>query len=205
MRNLSCSVIALALALAAVACGPSGKQVATAKQARYQGDRSQIFAVMQKTVAAKYKIQKADEAAFGLQTDNRWYSQDGQPVSGTLDDVANVPDRGLNISLVVELLPDGERHMISVKPVIVRYVKGHAQPEEVRDTDPTLPEWIHDRITELQLDLYKALQQYEAKGAAGSAAPAAPAGGTMPAGGSGAPDPAGTMPAGTGAVPGPAQ
>ncbi len=91
MRNLTCSMIALALALLASACGPSGKQVATAKQARYQGDRSQIFAVVQKTVASKYKIQKADEASFGLQTDSRWYSQDGQPVSGTLDDVAERP------------------------------------------------------------------------------------------------------------------
>ena len=198
-------MIALALALATVACGPSGKQVATAKQARYQGDRSQIFAVVQKTVASKYKIQKADEASFGLQTDSRWYSQEGQPVSGTLDDVANVPDRGLNVSFVVEILPDGDRHQVSVKPVILRYIKGHSSPEEVRDTDPTLPEWIHDRITELQIELHKALQQYEAKDAGGSAAPAAPAGGTMPAGGSGAPDPAGTVPAGTGVVPGPAQ
>ena len=195
-------MITLALALAAVACGgPSGKQVATAKQARYQGDRPQIFALSQKTVAAKYKIQKADEAAFGLQTDSRWYSQEGQPVSGTLEDVANVPDRGLNVSFVVELLPDGDRHMVSVKPVILRYIKGHQAPELVNDTDPTLPDWIRDRLTELHVELHKALQQYEAKGAAGSAAPA----GTLPEGGSGAPNPAGTLPEAGSGVPGPAQ
>jgi hypothetical protein len=198
-------MIALALALAAVACGPSGKQVATAKQARYQGDRSQIFAAIQKTVASKYKIQKADEASFGLQTESRWYAQEGQPVSGTLDDVANVPDRGLNVSFVVELLPDGDRHQVSVKPVILRYIKGHSAPETVNDTDPTLPEWVRDRITELQLELHKALQQYEAEAAGGSAAAPAPAGDTRPMGTPGTADPAGTMPAGGSGVPGPAQ
>lgn len=203
MRNLSCKVIALAIALAAVACGPSGKQVATAKQARYQGDQQQIFATIQKTVAAKYKIQKADEAALGLQTDSRWYNQDGQPVSGTLEDVSNVPDRGLNVSLVVTLVPDGDRQMVSVTPVILRYIKGHQQPETVNETDPTLPEWVHDRVTELQVELHKALQPYEAKPAGGSGS-AAPAGGTMPMGGSGAADPAGTMPAGGSETPGPA-
>jgi hypothetical protein len=45
--NISCSVLALALGAAALAaCGPSGKQVTTAKQARYQGDKQQLFAVI---------------------------------------------------------------------------------------------------------------------------------------------------------------
>ena len=70
MQNISSKVIAsLAIALLAGAlagCGPSGKQVATARQAQYKGDQSQIFAVIQQTVSAKYKIERADEAAYGL-------------------------------------------------------------------------------------------------------------------------------------------
>jgi hypothetical protein len=170
MRNLSCSMIAL-VAVVLAACGASSKQVATAKEARYQGDRSQMFAVIKQTVLSKYKIQKADEASLGLQTEGRWYNPDGQPVSGTLEDVGNVPDRGLNISLVVELLPEGDHSRVSVKPVILRYLKGHSQPEAVDvEKDPTIPDWARDKVTDLQVDLHKALQQYEMKGAAGAGA-----------------------------------
>jgi hypothetical protein len=175
MRTISCSVITLALALAAsaalAACGPSGKQVAVAKQARYQGDRQQIFAVMKQTVASKYKIEQTDEAAMGVQTEGRWYNPEGQAVSSPMGDASAVPDGSLGVAHVVELLPDGDRYLVSVKPFIMRYHKGRPNPDVLEPTDPSLPGWVHGKGDNLLVALHEALKPYEV----GVAAPAAPA------------------------------
>jgi hypothetical protein len=202
MRNISCSVIALALAASALAaCGPSGKQVASAKTARYQGDRLQIFAAMKQAVAAKYKIDKADEAALGLQTEVRWYNPEGQAVSSPMGDARDVPDKSLGIALVVELLPEGERHVVSVKPLIVRYNKGQPNPDVLQPEDPSLPGWVSGKGDNLQVEIYEALKEYAVQGAAGAAPAPGPA--APPAGGSAAPA-AGPDPAAGSATPPPA-
>jgi hypothetical protein len=41
------------LTILAVACGPSSKEVATAKSARYQGDKLQLFAATRAAVESK--------------------------------------------------------------------------------------------------------------------------------------------------------
>jgi len=199
MRNISCSVSALAIALAAVAlaaCGPSGKQVATAKQARYQGDRQQIFAVIRQTVAERYKIEQADEASLAVQTVGRWYNPEGQPISANIGDVRDVPDQSLNVALVVQLLPDGEHDVVSVKASIMRYIKGRPNPDTLEENDPSVPGWVRGKGDNLRVAIYEALRQYEVKAASGaspapgSAAPAAPApGSAAPAPGPSAPAP----------------
>jgi hypothetical protein len=196
MRNISCSMIALALAaVAAVACGPSGKQIATAKQARYQGDQQQIFSVIKQTVEASHKVERADDAAYGLQTVGRWFNPEGQALPNAPDDIRDVPDRSLNIALVVTLVPEGAHHVVSVKPLIVRYRKNEPKPEIIEnpEADRSIPDWAHSKGDDLQVALHKALAQYEVKvtGAApaggpapGSAAPATPTPSPDPAGGS---------------------
>lgn len=177
MRNISCSVIAVALAalaaLGAVACGPSGKQVATAKQARYQGDKQQLFTVIKQAVESKYKILKSDEVALGLQTTGRWYNPEGQALSAEMGDVRDVPDQSLNISLIVELLTEGPSYAVSVKPQIVRYIKGRPNPDTLEPTDPSLPGWALGKGDNLQVEIYEALKQFEVQAAAPAPAPAA--------------------------------
>jgi hypothetical protein len=211
MRNLSCSVLGLvlaALALAALgACGPSGKQVATAKEARYQGDPQRIFAVIKQAVESKYKILKSDEAALGLQTEGRWYSPEGQAISATIGDARDVPDQSLNISLVVELLTDGDRRVVSVKPLIMRYHQGRPNPDQVESTDPSLPGWVHGKGDNLLVAIHEALGPYEVKAAGGAAPapapdPAAPA--SAPAAGSADPAAPSPDPAAGSAAPVPA-
>ncbi len=189
-------MIALAAVLVAAplaACGPSGKQVTTAKQARYQGDRQQLFAVIKQTVAESYKIQKVDDAAYGLQTEGRWYNPEGQAVSSPMGDARDVPDQSLNIALVVELLPEGERHIVSVKPVIARHIKGQPNPQPVEATDPSLPGWVHGKGDNLQVALHDALKQDEVQ----------VAGGAAPAAGTPAPGPSPTPPPTTAPIPDP--
>ena len=76
MRNLVCSVAAL-VAIALVGCGPSSKEVATAKTARYKGDKLAIFAEVKAATEAKYKLTKSDETSLGMQTEARWFSPEG--------------------------------------------------------------------------------------------------------------------------------
>jgi hypothetical protein len=189
MRNLSLSVVALiaSLVVALGACGPSGKQIATAKQARYQGDRLQLFAALKQAVESKYKVLMADEAAMGLKTDGRWYNPEGQAVSATMGDVRDVPDQSLNVSFIVELLPEGSNFVVSVKPVYLRYIKGRPNPDVLDVKDPSIPGWAHGKVDNLQVEIYDAMKPYAMKMAPSAApvpAPAPtpdPAGGTRPA------------------------
>jgi hypothetical protein len=190
---LAAFALAALTAFALAACGPSGKQVNSARQARYQGDRSQIFAVVKQTVAARYKIEKADEAAFGIQTEGRWHNPEGQVMSANIGDLQDVPDQALHISLIVEILPDGDKHIVSVKPHIQRYTKGKSAPDPVEQSDPSLPGWVQGKGDNLQVELYEALKEFEVKVTGGAApapapapAPAAPA----PAPAAPSPDPA---------------
>jgi len=202
MRNISLSVAALiAGALVALAaCGPSGKQIATAKQARYQGDRAQLFAVIKAAVESKYKILKSDEASMGLQTEGRWYNPEGQAVSASMGDVRDVPDLSINVSLIVELLPEGSNHVVSVKPVFLRYHKGRPNPDVLDVKDPSIPGWAHGKGDNLQVEIYEALKPFEVKavpGAAPAPGPAAPVPAPAPAAGSGTEPPAAPAPAPT--------
>jgi len=208
MRNLPLSVVALiaGLAIAVGACGPSGKQIATAKQARYQGDRLQMFAALKQVVASKYKVMKSDEAAMGMQTDGRWYNPEGQAVSATMGDVRDVPDQSLNVSFVVELLPEGSNYVVSIKSVYLRYIKGRPNPDVLDEKDPSIPGWARGKGDNLAVEIFDEMKSYAVK-VAPSAAPApTPAPTPTPA-----PDPAGGTrpmdsepPAGATTPPGPA-
>jgi hypothetical protein len=189
-------MIAFAAALVAVplaACGPSGKQVATAREARYQGEQQQLFAVIKQTVAASYTIQKVDDASYGLQTEGRWFSPEGQAISTPMGDARDKPDGSLSIALVVQLQPDGDRYIVLVKPIVARFIKGQPAPQPLEENDPSVPSWVRDKGDNLQVSLHEALKQYEVKGAGGAA----------PAAGGAAPGPSPTPPPTTAPVPDP--
>ena len=181
MQALAAALVGALVVAPLAACGPSGKQVTMAKQARYQGDLQQIFAVIKQTVASDHKIIKVDDAAYGLQTEGRWYNLEGQVLPAPPDSLTGVPDQSLLISLTVTILPEGERHIVSVKPLIMRYHKGRLKPEPVEETDPRLPGWVHEKGDNQQVSLYNALKPYEVQ-VTGGAAPAAgtPAPGPTP-------------------------
>src|SRR5687768_7569401 len=83
MRNL---MMTTAIALAACG-GPSGKDVAMAKQARYTGDKLQLFGAMKSTVESKFKLDVSDETKLALKTQGRWYTPEGLASSWTPSDV----------------------------------------------------------------------------------------------------------------------
>ena len=184
MRNLSFSVIVLAL----VACGgPSGKDVAMAKQARYTGDKLVIFNATKAAVEDKYKLDKSDETTLGMQTKARWYTQDGILAPGGDENFKEVPDKAIRVVHVVRLLPDGDKWIVQDDPVLMRRVAGSPQPEKLDLKDPSVPGWATGQVDELQFEIYKSLRAYEVKAPGGMAPAPSPAPAPAPAAGSAAP------------------
>lgn len=170
MRN-----VWLFLLLVVVGCGPSGREVAMAKQARYQGDKLAIFNAAKTATEAKYQIQKSDETQLGLQTIGRWYNPEGQAVAAGMDNPDAVPDQSLNIALVVEVLPEGTSYVVQVRPIIARWTKGIPKPQPVEAKDPSLPGWVNGKADQLAFAIYEALKPYEVKSPGGLAPAPAPA------------------------------
>lgn len=159
------------LTILAVACGPSSKEIATAKTARYQGDKLQLFAATKAAVESKYELAKSDETSLGMQTRARWFSPEGLTTSATADDDRDLPDKSLRITLVVTLLPDGDAWIVKVSPLILRKNSGMPKPDEVKEGDPSLPGWVESRVDQLALDIHKALAAFEVKQPGGIAPP----------------------------------
>jgi hypothetical protein len=174
-------IIALLLAVAGlVACGPSAGELKAAKTAHYKGDKIAMFNVAKQVTESKYHLQKSDENALGMQTVGRWYTPEGLAASERGDDMRDVPDKSLNIALVVTLVPDGDAYVVNVKPLMMRYHAGSPKPEPVGEDDPSVPGWAQGKVDQLALDIHTALKNYEVPQMGGvqpagpGAAPAAP-------------------------------
>jgi hypothetical protein len=169
MRNLSISIAAV---IALAACGgPSGKDIALAKQARYQGDKLVIFNGVKSVTEAKYKIDTSDETALGLKTKPRWFTPEGLVSPGGDDNMKDTPDRSIRISLVVRLLPDGDKWIVEVIPAMERYFAGRPNTDKLDPKDPSVPGWATGQVDELQFEIHKALVQFEVKSPGGMAPP----------------------------------
>lgn len=199
MRNVVVTLSVFVLTMFVAACGPSAKEMGAAKAAHYKGDKLQLFATARAAAETKYTLQKVDETALGFQTQGKWYTPEGL-VAERQDDMRMVPDRSLNIVLVVTLVPDGDTWVVKVEPVMLRYFQGRPNPDKLDAKDPSVPGWVNDRVEALQYEIYTALKQYEVKegpggiqspppvgNTAGSAAPAPAPAPAAPADGSAAP------------------
>lgn len=173
-----------------------------AKQARYQGDKLQLFAGMKETIEGKYKLDMSDETKLAVKTAGRWYTPEGLVSNWSPEDargtkgVARSPDgrtgtmdRSLNISLVAQLLPENDKWIVHIEPIILRYNEGQPKLEPMRPEDPSLPGFVKGKSDELAFEINQKLKQYEVKSPGGNIAPApepapAPAPAAPPAEGS---------------------
>ncbi|MCX5746866.1 MAG: hypothetical protein NT062_30720, partial [Proteobacteria bacterium] len=144
------------------ACGPSNKEIAGAKTARYSADPVVLFNEVKAAVEQKYKIQKSDETQLGLQTVGKWYTPDGL-VSERQDDVRYIADQSLNIALVVTLVPVDKNYVVKVAMVMARFIKGRPNPDKLDPKDPSVPGWAQSRADQLAFDIYAAVKKYEVK------------------------------------------
>ena len=199
MKNLILTAAIAAIALAACG-GPSGRDVAMAKQARFQGDKLQLFAAAKGATEAKYKLAKSDETTLGLQTQGRWYSPEGLANSNSDANLQDLVDQSINLTLVVELLPEGgDKYVVAVRPVMFRFTQGQPKPHPLDAKDPSVPGWVKGKVDQLHFAIYEALKPFEVKTPGGivpAPEPTAPT--PMPdEGGQPQPEPAPADPAGT--------
>ena len=190
MRNPNFMDLAVMVALAIAACGPSSKELSGAKTAHYKGDKLVMFGAIKTTVAEKYKLQKSDETTLGLQTVGRWFTPEGLAAGERDGDMRDVPDKSLQIALVVTMQPDGDAYVVTVKPLMLRFLAGSPKPEPLTADDPSVPGWATGKVDQLALDIHTALAQYEVKSVPGAAPPPLPAGSAAPATDPAAPAPA---------------
>ena len=187
MRNL---VFMISLAVLA-ACGPSSRELAKAKTAHYKGDKLVLFNAAKQATAAKYDIQKSDETTLGFETTGRWYTSEGLSATVRGDDMRDVPDKSINIKMVVTLEPDGDAYVVHIKPIMLRRLADSPLPQKLSEDDPSVPGWATGKVDQLAFAIHDALKQYEVQ-----SVPQVPAGPTAaPApdeGSAAAPAPAGS-------------
>ncbi|MBS1121693.1 MAG: hypothetical protein H6Q90_3921 [Deltaproteobacteria bacterium] len=181
MRSLLVSLAALvALVVGIAACGPSGRDLGLAKSARYQGDKLVLFNAVKTATEAKYKLEQSDETTLSLQTIGRWYTPEGLVATSGDADMRHIPDQSIRISLVVKLLPEGDKWVVDVHPIMMRYYAGRPNPEQLAPKDPSVPGWATGKVDQLGYDIYSSIKDYEVK-TVGGAAPAQPAAAAAPA------------------------
>lgn len=133
-----------------------------AKSAGYAGEPSTMFDIIEATTAETYKIGEVlrEEGEYALATAPQWYSPEGGRQSAGAGDYVQVVDRSVQLMMIVRLVEQGDRYMVTVTPKTFQHLSGSPQPRELEPDDPSLPGWVHGRVDSLHLDLHKALQKY---------------------------------------------
>jgi hypothetical protein len=194
----------LAVLVVVVSCGASAAEIKTAREARYKADPATLYAAAKAETERGYKIAAADDAAFMLQTEPRWYTPEGQADAARGNNIARLQENSINFSVVVRLAKvDADSYKVIVDPVALRLRGLSSKPEPLDPKDPSAPGWVQGKLESLQLGIHERLKPYAISGAtvpammpatpppaapppaapspAGSAAPAAPADPAAPA------------------------
>jgi len=170
-----------AMALAA-GCAAGSQTVQTARTARYRGDRLVLFAAAKAAVEAKYKLASSDETRLRIETTDRWYTPEGLGASERNNDMRDVPDRSVNLRLIVTLVPEGDAWTVAIDAPMLRYFAGRPNPDRLTLDDPSVPGWAIGRVDQLYAAIHDALQSYAvaSPGGAPSSSSALPTAGTPP-------------------------
>src|SRR5688572_8352921 len=103
--NRGMRLIAITLAIAA-ACGPSAKEVETAKAARYRGPAIQIFDIAESVAQGTFKLYDSDPDQYVFMTLPKWYSPDGQSESAGVGNAVKVEDGSFLVGFLVQIVEE---------------------------------------------------------------------------------------------------
>jgi hypothetical protein len=180
------------LVVFAMACGPSQREVALAKMARYHADKLTIFELARDAVARKHKIQQSDETILTIVTRGRWYTPEGlasqwqtpndvidssDAQRGTRNDPFDttarpaLPDKSLFIQLTIRLLPEEKNWIVYIEPKVARFNVGMPILEPVNTKRIDTPPWVHGKVDQLAYEIHRSLRRYQVKGLTGSTPP----------------------------------
>ncbi|MBA2540795.1 MAG: hypothetical protein H0V17_14240 [Deltaproteobacteria bacterium] len=180
--------IALILAIA-IGCGPSQREVALAKMARYKADKLQLFELARSAVERKHKILNSDETTLTIITRGRWYTPDGlasqwsvpndtidnsDAQRGTRQDPFDtgarpaLPDKSFYISLTIRLLPEESNWVVFVDSKVARFNIGMPILEPIDTKRIDTPGWVNGKVDQLAYEIYKSMRSYQVQGLSGS-------------------------------------
>jgi hypothetical protein len=148
----------VSLTVLAAACAASSHSIETA---RYRGEPVALLGAARAAVEASYQVVVSDESALWIETAARWYSPDGTLLSDRGGEPAPLPDRSVDLQLIVKLVPRGDDWAVAVEPVMTRYIAGQARRDRLAPDDPGAPSWLRGKLDQLYAAVHAALQSYE--------------------------------------------
>jgi hypothetical protein len=175
------ALVVLAWFVAIGSCGPSTRDVALAKTARFKADKLVLFEAAKLVTERKHKIYQSDETELTIHTRARWFTPSGLGSQwtdpgdviamgrGNTNPLANpgrlaIPDKSLNISMVIRLLPEANNWIVYIETKIFRFNAGMPNLEKVDPKRIDLPGWATGKANQLAYEIYRALRRYEVKG-----------------------------------------
>src|SRR5436853_1458600 len=136
-------IAVVVLVVAAIGCGPSGKEVQTAKAAHYRTQAGRIYSIALDVAEKKFKIYQKDDDKEIFLTLPKWYTEDGQSETGGAEDTVMVREGSLQVGLLVGVETDEDgRSTVRIVPVLQRYRMG-LQPQKLEPNDPSIPGWVY--------------------------------------------------------------
>ena len=180
------------LATVSIACGPSTREVALAKMARYTADKLVLFELARDAVERKHKISHSDETTLTIVTRGRWYTPDGlasqwsvpndtidstDAQRGTREDPFDarsrpaLPDKSLYLTLTIRLLPEEKNWIVYVDTKVARFNIGMPILEPVDPKRIDTPPWVTGKVDQMAYEIHKSLRRYQVKGLSGSTPP----------------------------------
>lgn len=169
-------VFALAVAWMVVGCGPSAKEIRTAKSAEYKAPPKHLMDLALQVTQFDYKIGEIDIEGLKFSTEPQWYTADGGRLSSYEEGGETYVNAGMNrpsavgpdgvqrrsegedirLHLTVKVrLVGSDRAVVEVTPHTVQMVVGSPQPREIKPDDPNLPPWVQGRVDSLALAIYE--------------------------------------------------
>lgn len=159
---------ALLMVIALVGCGPSTRQVKTAKTTVYKLPGKSMLDVALQVAQLDYKISPSGMAVDALKfvTDPQWYTPEGGRISrsqSATGEWVNAGGGDVNVQLVVAVRPiTDDTVVVEVTAHTLELIAGSPQPRELAIDDPNLPPWIHGRVDTLAYSIYEHAKQYAA-------------------------------------------
>ena len=146
-------------------CGPSSKEVRTAKLAEYNAQTNQILDIATQVAQRNYKIADIDPQRGKIFTSAQWYSAEGgrrgTANEGNGDYLVNMSGGDIELSLEITVLgAAGGRVIVAIEPRTRQLVAGSPQPRPLAPNDPNLPPWVTGRVDTLAVDIYNAAKQF---------------------------------------------
>jgi hypothetical protein len=154
-------ILVAAILLGSTACGPSAKEVETARAAHYQPPAVRIFDIAETVTKQTFKIADADPEQGLLLTLPKWYGPDGQSENAGVGDAVIVQDGSLLVALLVKVEEDVDGVVtVTVTPIVERFRLGQSQHEKVPPDDASMPGWVHGKADSLLVAIHARAKEY---------------------------------------------